>query len=256
MYPYIQFLGLKISSYGLMMCFACVLVGAICLRRAKARDVIAEDVLIVGACALGAGLFFGGLLFTVITYPLNAIWEYVIHGQFNILFGGIVFYGGLIGGIVGALLGCRIAGCARENIIRVVVPCIPLGHAIGRVGCVLAGCCYGVPYNGPFALHVSSNTSDAMSHTGYFPVQVVEAVINGGICLFLYKHERKNGARNLLSLYLLIYAVVRFGLEYLRGDDIRGIASGLSTSQWISVILMVISIVLIMLENDSYKKHR
>lgn len=248
MYPYIHVFNYEISSYGLMMCFACVLVGSICLHRAKIRNVLAEDILIVGACALGVGLLFGGLLFVIITYPLEVIWEHIVSGQFDIFFGGIIYYGGLIGGIAGALLGCKIAGCSRRSIIGVIVPYIPLGHGIGRMGCVLAGCCYGIPYSGPFALYMSSNEAVASSQTGHFPVQLVEAVINVGLCLFLHNHEKKNGAKDLLALYLLMYSVVRFGLEFLRGDEIRGIASGLSTSQWISVILMGISCVLILLE--------
>ena len=251
MYPYIQFWGLKISSYGMMMCVACVIVGAICLRRAKLRHVLAEDVLIVAAFAIGFGLFCGGLLFVFITYPVEYIWQCIINGQYHIFLGGIVFYGGLIGGVLGALLGCKVARCSVDAMIRVVVPYIPLGHGIGRIGCVLAGCCYGIPYEGPLAIHISANP-----RAGYFPVQLVEAVINIGICAALHRYERKAKPISLLALYLVFYAVVRFGLEFVRGDEIRGIAAGLSSSQWISVMLIGISMILFLLEYFQIKKHR
>ena len=256
MYPYIYLFNYRISSYGLLMCVACVLVGTICLCRVKSRGVVPEDVLIVGACALGIGLFLGGLFFVIITYPLPVIWENIIRGRFEMFFGGIVFYGGLVGGIVGALLGCKVAGCSYKSIIQVVVPYIPLGHGIGRIGCVLAGCCNGMPYNGPFALYISSNETGVESYTGHFPVQIVETLINLGLCFFLHKYERNKGGKYLLELYLLIYSIARFGLEFLRGDDIRGITGGLSTSQWISIFLIGVSVVRIIFEKYLKKEHR
>lgn len=251
MYPFIHFLDFKISSYGLMMGIACLLVGAICLHRAKSREVLAEDVLIVAAFAIGFGLLCGGLLFVFVTYPVEYIWQCILSGDYEIFLGGIVFYGGLIGGLLGALLGCRVAGCSAGAMIRIAVPYIPLGHGIGRIGCILAGCCYGIPYDGPFAIHMPGN-----SHTGYFPVQLLEAVINAGICVVLHRYEKKSKPSSLLALYLLLYAVVRFGLEFLRGDEIRGIAAGLSSSQWISVMLMGISMILFLIEQSRRKKHR
>lgn len=256
MYPYIYFLGLRFSSYGLLMSVACVIVGGICLYRARRYDVLPEDVFIVAAIAIGCGLFCGGLLFTFVTYPLEYIWECVLSGHFEVFIGGIVFYGGLVGGIIGALLGCKIAGCSKERVIRIVVPYIPLGHAIGRIGCVLAGCCYGTPYDGPFAIYTVQDASNVAAKVGHFPVQIVESLINVGICILLYCYEKRGKANKLLVLYLFTYALIRFGLEFLRGDEIRGITAGLSSSQWISVLLIATSIALFCFWNWREKKHR
>ena len=128
-------------------------------------------------------------------------------------------------------------------------------HAFGRVGCFFAGCCYGIPFSHGFVMHDSLNpVGDGVAR---FPVQLLEAllllilflVLNGirKKRLSLLKEEgaateqkRKPNRRegSLLPLYLLSYAVIRFGDEFLRGDTYRGIWLFFSTSQWISVFIL------------------
>ena len=166
-----------------------------------------------------------------------------MEGRFEI-FSGLVFYGGLIGGIVGGILGIKVAKINTQLVERSVVPFLPIGHAIGRIGCLLAGCCTGKEYDGIFAIHYPSTVSELSAEQGYFPVQLLEAGINIIISITLIIYSKKQKPKySILFLYLLLYSVMRFCLEFLRGDEIRGIYFGLSTSQCISILLLLVSFV-------------
>lgn len=244
MYPFIYILGRNIGTYGLCMVIGILVAAALTMLRGKPRGLLVEDLLIVAAFAVAFALVGGSLLFVFVTFPLEQIWNFIRQGDFRFLSGGIVFYGGLIGGFVGALLGIRVAGCGFSVMERSVVPFIPLGHGIGRVGCVMGGCCYGMEYTGPFAVYYPHSIVGLSPDQGYFPVQPLEALINVGICLILlwYEKRAKNGGK-LLFAYLGMYAVSRFFLEMLRGDAVRGIWYAISTSQIISLGLLAVSLV-------------
>ena len=244
MYPIIYIFGKPIGTYGLLMVLGFLTAGFLAARKSRKHGLVPEDVIVVGAVAFGFAMLFGGLLFVFVTYPLDYILEQVRHGNFDIFFSGIVFYGALIGGIAGGILGTKIAGCSTSGLIRTVVPYIPLGHGIGRIGCLMGGCCYGMEYTGPFAVYYPHSIVGLSPDQGYFPVQPLEALINVGICLILlwYEKRAKNGGK-LLFAYLGMYAVSRFFLEMLRGDAVRGIWYAISTSQIISLGLLAVSLV-------------
>lgn len=244
MYPYIHIFGKVIGTYGLCMMLGVLAAGVLSICLGKKRGVLMEDILIVGAIAIGFALVCGGLLYVLVTYSLSEIWAMIKAGDFKFLTSGIVFYGGLIGGILGALLGSKLAGCKLSHLEGAVVPFIPLGHGIGRIGCIMAGCCHGMEYTGPLAIYYPNSVTGLSPEQGYFPVQGLEALLNVGVCLFLIWYERRRRRpMDLLFAYLGLYAVERFVLEYFRGDSIRGIYFGLSTSQWISVGLLAVSAV-------------
>lgn len=245
MYPYINLLGKTIGSYGLMLAFACITVGFLSVRKAIRYNIAVEDVLIVGACGIGLGLFGGKLLYIFATYSISQIWDFLIAGDLHIFGGGgIVFYGGLLGGVVGALVGIRIAKCSFVVIEKTVVPYIPLGHAIGRIGCLLAGCCYGMPYDGMLAVYYPNAASGVSPEQGYFPIQILEALWNILVMVYLLWIEKRNTKpRGVLFEYLCAYAVGRFVLEFFRGDEIRGAFLCFSLSQWISVAILLVCFV-------------
>lgn len=244
MFPFINVFGRQIGTYGVCMVAGFVLVFFLALRRGKSKNLLMEDLLICAALTLGFALVCGSLLFAFVTYPAEYIWASIKEFNFKFLSGGIVFYGGLIGGIIGAFVGRKIAKCSLDTIVRSVVPYVPLGHAIGRVGCVMAGCCHGSPYEGPFALHYPHSVLGLSPEQGYFPVQLLEGLINVFICLILCYYEKKaKRAINVLFAYLGMYAISRFFLEMLRGDAIRGVWHTISTSQYISIALLAISVV-------------
>lgn len=243
MYPYIYIFGREIGSYGLCMLLGFTLAAVLALHKGKPKGLIVEDLLVVSAFALGFALIGGSLLYVLVTYSPEEMVGFICSGDLSFLGSGIVFYGGLIGGMAGAFWGIRVAKCDFGLIERSVVPFIPLGHAIGRVGCVLAGCCHGFRYDGPFAIYYPSSVLGLSPDQGYFPVQPLESLINIGICLFLLWYDKKaKYVTDTLYMYLGCYAISRFFLEMLRGDAVRGIWNTLSTSQIISFLLLCISI--------------
>lgn len=145
--------------------------------------------------------------------------------------GGFVFYGGLVFGLVFTLLfGVKTRQPMKK--LNIFVPALAIGHGLGRIGCFLAGCCYGIPYEGVGAVHLHGAER--------FPVQVVEAaflLLIGG--LTAQGKAQKRPA--LVVEYLIGYALLRFGLEFLRGDLIRGVwAFGASSSQIISLLTIAL----------------
>jgi len=147
-----------------------------------------------------------------------------------------VFYGGVIGGILGLFVARWIAKINLEVFTDILVPCLPLGQAFGRVGCFCAGCCYGIPYAGIGSIRFPESVLGLSPDVPVFPIQPLCSLFN--LLLFialLFLSRRIRGQYRLLQVYLVAYAVGRFFLEFLRGDAIRASLWGLSTSQWISL---------------------
>ncbi len=153
---------------------------------------------------------------------------------------GFVFYGGLLFGALGAYLGTLLMKESVSAVCFAVVPALPLGHAFGRLGCFFAGCCYGVPYDGP-----GSVVFPVLAPQAVFPVQLLESFLNLLLfALLLVLRRRRVSGEKLLLLYFTVYSVLRFLLEYLRGDSVRGAWGDFSTSQWISLLILAASVVL------------
>ena len=151
------------------------------------------------------------------------------------LFGGTIFYGGLLGALLVGWI------CVRKNseyskYIDIIAVCIPLFHFFGRIGCFLGGCCFGIESSFGFTLlHSPIIVANEVSR---FPVQLLEALFNISLFFLLNYCLHNNKFKNrLLYVYLLIYPIGRFFIEFLRGDEHRGIWLFLSTSQLISIII-------------------
>lgn len=154
--------------------------------------------------------------------------------------GGFIFYGGIPTGILGLWLVHRLHHIDPRPYLRLGMPLLPLAHAFGRVGCFLAGCCYGLPYDGPLAVTYPPNSLGTPAGVPLFPVQLAEAAAELVIfAALLWLYLRGRDGLTLLFTYLLAYGVVRFGLEYLRYDAARGHFLWFSTSQWVSLFLLV-----------------
>ncbi len=167
---------------------------------------------------------------------------------FTSIFGGSVYYGGLITGIIGGWLYIRRAEKVdRTPYYDMGAVAIPLFHVFGRIGCFLGGCCYGVECSFGFTYHY--NPIEIANGVPRFPVQLVEAALNLALFFLLLTLFRKNRAKGkLLYLYLLIYPVYRFILEFFRGDAYRGFLFGLSTSQLISIVLFAIALIVLIIK--------
>ncbi len=240
MQVYIHLGELHIPSYGLMILLG-IIVGNVCagivLRKEKLN--VNNFIALEGYSLMGA--FLGAkLLFFVVSFR-HIDWSRIFEAEyFNLLMqGGFVFYGGLIGAILLMLLAGKWHKINAVEYLRSAVFMIPIMHGFGRIGCYMAGCCYGIPYDG-FGAVVFPKESFALSGVALFPVQLVEAVLLLLLGVILMYMRLRKRWHYTLETYILSYALIRFVLEYLRYDENRGIFAGLSTSQWISVLLAVI----------------
>ena len=143
--------------------------------------------------------------------------------------GGFVFYGGLIGGSIVLLAHKVLFGTPASAYDFLVLP-LALGHAFGRIACFLAGCCYGKASDLPWAVF--------MHNDHRHPVQLYESLAL--ILIYFYLRSRWSRGQKLFFHYLISYAIVRFGLEFFRGDEVRGLYfDSISTSQVVSLAIIL-----------------
>jgi phosphatidylglycerol:prolipoprotein diacylglycerol transferase len=125
-------------------------------------------------------------------------------------------------------------------------PGIALGHAVGRLGCFTAGCCYGKPTNLPWGVVFTSPLAKEISGTplgvSLHPTQLYESLVelaNFFILVWLFKHKRSDG--QVIGAYMFLYGIARYFLEFLRGDPDRGVLFGgaLTGTQFISILLVI-----------------
>ena len=219
-----------------------------CALAEKQDEVPRRDVFFCALFALCGGLL-GAKLFSLVQ-NLHLVVEGKISMQ-ALIRGGFVFYGGLIGGILGAAAYGKIYGLSLLKLFDKLCPGVPLGHAFGRLGRFCAGCCYGVECD--FGL-VYTAPADPYTPVGVklFPVQLIESlaliVLLAAVLIIRKKIKdssaNKNENRGVLTFfYLSAYSAVRFCLEFFRGDAERGFIFGLSTAQFISVLIFSGSVV-------------
>lgn len=241
MYPIVTIFGRDIGTYALCAIAGMLLSGWYACRAARARHLDDNEVLIL-LLVSAVGILLGSHLLYALTNfgPLLAAWQgsagqpllQRLQGLASYV-GGSVFYGGLLGGLAAAAIYLRARRLPFAPFADVVAPAIPLFHAFGRIGCFLGGCCYGIPCD--FGITYTRALTPEANGVARFPVQLLESALLFLLFFILRALYRRAALRGrLLPLYLGVYAVLRFFLEFLRGDAIRGLYFGLSTSQWIS----------------------
>ena len=249
-----SFLGKQFSMY-MIMAFIGIIASAIYLYfSTRGKNYRRDHFLEIFAFALIGALIGGHLLYfftridTLIMlikndYPFFKSWDHFTDAA-RTLFGGGVFYGGLFGGILGAYLYCRSSKIDFDLHASAFTPAVPLFHTFGRIGCFMGGCCYGIECESGVRFPYSMTADPEKT---YFPIQLVEAAFNLVLFIFLLVLfiKKKPKKVNLLMIYLPVYAAGRFIIEFFRGDSVRGIYFGLSTSQWISIAVIAVSAIII-----------
>lgn len=249
MCPELHVFGLRVPTYGLMFLIGSV-TALICavLWSKRIKNVAASDVLTAGILCLLCGLIGGKLLFILIDIP-NMTSYYSINGfDFidlivqRIIKSGIVYYGGFIGGLFGIFCYAKLFKLSFLKLCDAIAPFVPLGQGFGRLGCFFGGCCYGVETDSSFSF-VFANDPLGVNRV---PVQLYESLfcffILFPIMLWFTNKKRRSGLT--LGLYIMVYSIWRFIIEFWRGDTVRGSFGVLSTSQWISVLLLPVGIIL------------
>lgn len=239
----------KVYSYGLMIAIGIIVASALFIRRAKDDGYDEDKLLNLIIVTVISGILGGKLLF-ILTELNNIINDPSILLNFG---NGFVIYGAIIGGALGLYLYCRKNKFNSLRILDFVAPGVALAQGFGRIGCFLAGCCYGRETTLPIGITFPQD-SLAPSGVNLLPTQLFSSgfdFILAGILLWYSRKNSKDG--RVFALYLIIYSIGRFFIEFFRNDP-RGNVWILSTSQFIAIFTLIIGIVVYNL--DKLKKER
>ena len=230
--------GFSIYWYGIFLALG-LLAGIWTASRRAMRDRLRPEFIIDLAPWLVLGTLIGARLLYVITY-----WEESFAGRpfstvFNIRSGGLVFYGGLIGATLAAVLYLKIKRLPLWKVADALAPSIALGHAIGRIGCLMYGCCYGKVCTLPWGIQFPEDHATHPDHV--HPTQIYESLLNFGLYAVLaWMYRRKQFDGQIFALYLLGYAVVRSLVELFRGDYPAYHAGWITPAHFLSLGLLIV----------------
>ena len=251
---------LSIRWYGICVALGFLAAYQLAQRRGRALGLgpqVAPDVTL--AAMLGG---IGGARLLYVLQNWQAEFSGDLLEAFAVWHGGLVFYGGFLGALIMITVWSRHKRWPLLAIGDMAAPALPLGHALGRIGCLLNGCCFGRPWDGPGGLTYPGPIADgllngplyiqrqlgvvptaALGCRSVFPIQLVDALGNLAICgALLYLGRRPAWRNRLFPLYLSLYAPMRFAVEFGRGDYLR-LSHGLTPAQWLCLLLFPVAVV-------------
>jgi phosphatidylglycerol:prolipoprotein diacylglycerol transferase len=247
-YPRLLELGpITVYTYGVLLAAAYLFGLQLARIRAKERGLDANRVLDLGIYIIISALVGAKLLLLITDYKSFTADPREL---LTLARSGGVFYGGLIVAVIVALWYIRRVGLPLWTTCDVFAPGIALGHVVGRFGCLFAGCCFGKPTTRPWGITFTDPFAAANVGTplgvSLHPTQLYEAGAELLILIVLLVTERKGRPfpGRTFWLYMLLYAISRFIIEFYRGDD-RGTVGMFSTSQFISIVLAPLAIVML-----------
>ena len=231
---------LRLPSYGTAMLLGVVL-GWLIVRRLGRR--VAPE---APWADLYAGLILSGIVGAKLLWALLEL-PRLLSGATDwrsIVFAGGVWLGAVLGGLVFCWFFFRRHDLAAGRALNVVFTALPLAHVVGRVGCLLAGCCHGAACAMPWAITYTSELAARFAGTPLgvplHPSPIYEALaelVNFGICASLWRRAEP-APWLVVFTWAGLYGAERFVLEFFRGD-VRGGLAGLSTSQWLSAVMVL-----------------
>jgi len=252
MYPIIRFFNFSIPTFGIFFLLGVGAAFLLAIFTARKYEIPTMDAMFFGLFGIIGGIVGAKLLYIIVALP-----TFITHPETIILIltGGAVFYGGLIGGILGGFLYTAIYRLKTIEYFDMAVPCLALAQGFGRIGCFFNGCCYGVPYEG-FCSVTYPVGSYPPSGIGLFPAQLLESLflfILTFVLLWFLKKSKTPGFTT--GFYLIAYGFFRFINEFLRSDP-RGSFLFLSTSQWLSLFVITLGILFFLkIPQKLYEKH-
>lgn len=242
--------GITIHGYGLMIGIGFVAAYFMTEYRAGKRGMDGDKIISIALWTIVTGLVCAKLLYYITIFD-----DILKNPRLLLDLGdGFVVYGGIIGGIFGGWLCCRIYRLPFLKYFDLVIPSVALAQGFGRIGCLLAGCCYGIHADTPISI-VFSHSDFAPNGIPLIPTQPISSILNFIHCAILLWAAKKFKTEGRVSaLYLMFYSAGRFVLEYFRGDLIRGSVGSFSTSQFISLFIFAAGLVLFVLSPKLQKK--
>jgi phosphatidylglycerol:prolipoprotein diacylglycerol transferase len=214
-------------------------------KKLQIENKVLFDILSIIALSLGVA-FLSGVFFDALFHSLE-------EGKF--VYGGMTYIGGFIGGI---LVFClilklfyKVSNKKLIYYLNIIIPSIVLAHIFGRIGCFFGGCCYGSPTDSIFGVVFPEGSLAALEY-GYpqkvFPTQLFEAV--SLLIIFVLLLRLKNYR---FPLYLILYGLFRFFIEFLRGDSRGSVKLFISPSQFLSLLMIISGLLMSVI---MYKRQR
>ena len=256
MYPIlIEFGFFKIFTYGLLVATGFLVAILLASSRAEKEGLDSQKVLDLCFYVMVSALLGARLLYVIVEY------RYFLDSPLEIFKfwkGGLVFYGGLILGVLISLWYLKRNQMPMWKTADLLAPSIALGQLIGRWGCFFAGCCYGKKTDVAWGITFTDPRSLAPLEISLHPTQVYLSLNAVFIFIFLmWLSKRKVFDGQILWSYGILYSIGRFLIEYFRGDD-RGfpVEQVLSTSQFVGVFVFSFSVfMLLTLYRKSLRSH-
>jgi phosphatidylglycerol:prolipoprotein diacylglycerol transferase len=239
--------GFPVYTYGLLLAAAYLLGLQFALVRARRRGLDANRIMDLGIWIIVSALVGAKLLLLIVDFD-----SFTSNPRelLNLARSGGVFYGGLIAAVAVALWYLRRHRMPVWTVTDIFAPGIALGHVIGRLGCLFAGCCFGRPTDVPWAITFHSEFAARNVGTPLgiplHPTQLYEAgaeLLILFILLFTERRGRSFAGRTFWT-YMLLYGVSRFIIEFYRYDP-RGMVGIFSTSQFVSLLIVPLSLVML-----------
>ncbi len=236
-----------VYSYGVLLALAYLAGLQLAVVRARRWGLNATRVMDLGIYLIIAALVGAKLMLVAVDFEYFRAQPREL---LSLVRAGGVFYGGLLGALAVGLWLVRRYELPVWTTADLFAPGIALGHVVGRLGCLLAGCCYGTPTDAPWGITFTSPVAAANVGTPLgtplHPTQLYDAGAELVILAFLLAFERRGRVfpGRTFWLYMVLYAVSRYVVEFYRGDP-RGIVLGLSTSQFVSLLLVPLAVIML-----------
>lgn len=232
--------GFDVYGYGLMIAIGILSAIYLFVNRSKKKGYDEDKIFNMTIIAIISGILGGKVLYIITDF------KYVIENPSVIIkdFGlGFVIYGAIIFGVLSVYCYCRSKKWNALEVFDLVVPGLALAQCFGRIGCFLAGCCYGAETHSYIGI-VFPKESLAPSGVSLYPTQLMSSGFDFLLAIFLLWYDKKNKkSGRVFAMYLIVYSIGRFLIEFLRNDP-RGNVGILSTSQFISIITLILGMVI------------
>jgi phosphatidylglycerol---prolipoprotein diacylglyceryl transferase len=238
--------GLTIHWYGILVAAGFLAGLWTAGRRAPLAGFAPEQVYDLGPWLIVGGILGGRTLY-VISYWHEQFAEHPFPEIFMVQHGGLVFYGGLIGGTLAAIIYLRWKKLQMWRMADVLAPSIALGYVFGRIGCLMNGCCYGRACSLPWAIQFPAD--HATHGDPVHPTEIYDSLLNLVFYIFLaWLFRRRKFDGQIFAVYLIGYAILRSFVEYFRGDyPVRYLGGVATPAQLVSMGIIVGGLLLLFL---------
>jgi prolipoprotein diacylglyceryltransferase len=183
------------------------------------------------------------LLYGSFAFIFGKLYTMVSSNEYNLLKAGLSSYGGLIGVILATII-FELILPTNKKLIKYSIISLPLTYGIAKIGCFIAGCCYGIPYNGLFNVVYKDGLNIPL-----FPIQITETIVF--IIIFIICNKLRNN-KNIIYITSCISIIAKFLLDFLRYEHINKI---ISSNQIFSIIILLVLIIIFII-NKNKKKTR